>query len=84
VARDAIETTATRRKSSELSFNIIEKKYGEGMAPQIEYIDARNTLTQAEIEAALAKYDYAIKIAEYEAAGAVLDLKEFKLDETGE
>lgn len=68
VAADAIETTSKREESSSQSFRIIEKKYKEGMTPQIEYIDARNTLTQSQIEAAVAEYDYKIKLAGLEKA----------------
>ena len=52
------------------------------MAPQIEYIDARNTFTQSEIEAAVAKYDYRIKVAEFEKATAGFnnEIEKFNMD----
>lgn len=75
VAKEAVTTTSKRQRSSELSFKIIEQKYSEGMSPQIEFLDARNTLTQSQIEASVAKFDYRIKMAQLEYAAAILKLE---------
>ncbi len=56
------------------TFNIINKKYSEGMAPQIEYLDAQNELIQAEIKVIISKQDYNIKMAEMEKAAALYNL----------
>ena len=53
-------------KSARESFKIIKKKYKEGMAAQIEYLDARKNLTSAEINNIISKYDYFINQAELE------------------
>ena len=48
------------------------------MAPQIEYLDARNKLTQAEVQAVIAKYDLKQKYAMLEQVAALVDLKKYK------
>jgi outer membrane protein TolC len=40
------------------------------MISHIEYIDARNRLTQAEVNAIVARYEFQIRIAECEKAAA--------------
>ena len=66
VSRKTITTAEDRLKSAEKSFEIIEKKYKEGMASQIEFIDSRTTLTQAEINYLVTKYDLQNRMAEFE------------------
>lgn len=64
VAVKKIETATQRLQSARKSFKIISKKYEQGMASQIEYIDSRTSLTNAEINLILEKFDYQIKRAE--------------------
>ena len=52
--------------SARKTYEIIDRKYREGMSPQIEYIDARNTMTRAEINRIVVLYDYHIRQAELE------------------
>ena len=66
VARKNIETAAARRKAARNSFHIVDRLYKEGMASQIEFIDARSTQTEAEVNAIVANYDYQINLAEFE------------------
>ncbi len=53
-------------QSSQKSFAVINKKYKLGQANMLEYLDARNTLTTAEQNLIIAKYDYHINHAEFE------------------
>jgi len=46
------------------SFKIVSKKYEEGLAPQIEFIDARVNMTNAGINNIISRYDVFIKEAE--------------------
>jgi outer membrane protein len=57
------------------SFDLIDRKYREGMSPQIELLNARNTLTQAELNATVCEYDRIIRAAELEKVTAVRPLK---------
>jgi outer membrane protein TolC len=68
VARDIVE-------SNRKSFAIVERKYREGMAPQIEYLDARNSLTKAELNLVITTYDYQIRYAEFERIVATYDIQ---------
>jgi outer membrane protein TolC len=73
-AQAAMERLSAARKF----FDLTEKKYREGMAPQIELIDARNTLTQAEVNEAVCKVDVFIRVAELEKAMAVRPIRTLK------
>jgi outer membrane protein TolC len=53
-------------KSNESAFKIVAKKYKEGMALQIEFINARNQFTTSKINTTIAQFDAMIK-------GAVLE-----------
>ena len=70
VARKAIISAKERLNSVRKSFRIIDKKYRQGMSPQIEYLGARTALTNAEISQVIVKYDYCIKYAEFERVAA--------------
>ncbi len=78
IAKKTIKTTRERLESFQKSFKIINKKFNEGMVPQIEYLDARNKLTQAEVQAIIAKYDYKQKYAKLEQAAALVNLKKYE------
>lgn len=66
VAQKSIETAIAQKLSSQKSFEIINKKFNEGMASQIEFIDARTTLTNAELNNTISKYQELISLAELE------------------
>lgn len=66
VVRKSILSAEDRLASARKSFEIVSKKYKEGMSPQIEYLDARNSLTQAEINQVITRYSYQIRLAEFE------------------
>jgi len=66
VAAKARITAENRLKAARESFKLINKKYEQGMAPHIEFIDARNAMTSAEVVNILSKYDFFIRSAEME------------------
>jgi outer membrane protein len=72
------ESSAKGRKAAKESFKIISKKYEEGMASFIEYLDARNTLTAAETTHIINSYDLLINSAELERVTAAYDFKSQK------
>ena len=57
-AEKIIKTANKQLISSESAFRIINRKYEEGMASQIEFIDAQNQLLQSQISKLFAKYNY--------------------------
>jgi len=78
----ALEAASEQYTSSEedekiarQAFTTVNKKYMEGSANLLEFIDARNNLTNAEINTAIAMYDYLIAYGEYEKAAAIVDFK---------
>ena len=74
VASKTITSATERLNSAQKSFKIIKKKYDQGMAPQIEYLNARTSLTNAEVNQIIVKYDYFIKYAEFERVAAFYGL----------
>lgn len=77
VARKGKITAEDRLEAARQSYQLIKRKYEEGLASQIEYMDARNTLTSAEVFHVLSQYDYLIRSAELE---RVAGLWQFKQD----
>ncbi|MGD8780073.1 MAG: TolC family protein [Ignavibacteria bacterium] len=75
-AKKSITTANDRLTTSQKSFEIVAKKYKEGMAPQIEYLDSRTSLTQAEVNKIVTKYDYLIRCAEFEKVTAAYPVNE--------
>ncbi len=76
VAQKTITTANDRLTTSEKSFEIVSKKYKEGMVAQIEFLDARTSLTQAEINKIVTEYDYLVKKAEFEKVTAAYPVNE--------
>ena len=66
VAHKKIITAENQLTTAKKSFEIVSKKFKEGMAAQIEFIDARTSLTQAEINYLVTKYDLLKNNAEFE------------------
>ncbi len=57
------EVDAARR-----ALRLVQKKYAQGQANLVEFTDARTQLTTAEQRRNIARYDYQIKLAEFERA----------------
>ena len=70
----AIVAAQQEKLSATKSFEIINKKYQEGQASLIQFIDARTTMTNAEFNLIIATYDYQIKYAEFERAACLYEL----------
>jgi len=71
----AITAVRQEKLSATKSFEIINKKYREGQASLIQFIDARTTMTSAEYNVIITTYDYKIKYAEFERAACLYELK---------
>jgi outer membrane protein len=70
-AEKGIVTSESRLKNARESFRIVERKYGEGMTSLIEYIDSRTTLTRAEENLIISRYQYLSAFAEFEKVAAL-------------
>lgn len=71
-----IKASEQREKSARSSFIIVQKKYREGMASQIEFLDARSTLTDAQVKNILAGFEYQVSRSELERVLAGYPLEE--------
>ncbi len=71
VAKAAIATANDRLASAQKSFELVARKYEQGAAAQVEYIDARTAFTNAGINQILTTYDYYIKYAQLERAAGL-------------
>jgi outer membrane protein TolC len=56
------------------TYQLVARKYQEGMAAQVELVDARTSYTSAELNLILTRYAYAARRVELERAAA---LREF-------
>jgi outer membrane protein TolC len=70
-----IEAAEMQVETTRKAFQIVARKYDQGQANLIEYIDARTTMTNAEENLITARYDYLISLANYECAAGLYDLE---------
>jgi len=65
-SKKAIDAAQKQQTSAEKTFYLINKKYKEGQANLLQYLDAQTTLTNARENYWIVVYDYYMKLAEYE------------------
>ncbi len=66
VAKQNVAASSDEVRSSRRSFEIVNRKFEEGIAAQVEFIDARTAMTRAEVNRIVAVYDYLRSYAEFE------------------
>ncbi len=71
VARDAIGTAESRLAAAERSFALVRRRWEEGLASQVEFLDARTAFTTADLNRVQTVYRYAARYVELERAAAV-------------
>lgn len=69
-SRKNYETTISAEQEANANFKIVNRKFEEGLASQVELIDARTFMTNASAENIIARYDVLISKAAYERATA--------------
>lgn len=69
-AEKGIAAAESRLKNASESFRLVSRKYEEGQATLIEYIDARSTMTQAASNLIISKFTYLSAFAEFEKVAA--------------
>jgi outer membrane protein TolC len=62
-AQQSYETSRSGVKSTERSFQIIQSKYKEGQAILLEYLDAQNKFTTAQLTHSINQYEVLRKSA---------------------
>ncbi len=67
----SLATAAARREAAAEAFRIAARKRDAGSIAQVEFIDARNTLTSAELNQTLTRFEVLVRLAELRAAIAL-------------
>jgi outer membrane protein len=70
-AEKGIIAAETRLKNSREGFRLVKRKYEEGQASLIEFLDARTTLTQADENLIVSRFGYLSCFAEFEKITAI-------------
>jgi outer membrane protein TolC len=70
-AQAGIESATSQVKTAREGFRLVKRRYEEGQANLIEFIDARTTLTQAEENLIISKFTYLSDYAEFEKVCAI-------------
>jgi outer membrane protein len=73
-SRDSLATAAARADAARAGFRIASRKRDEGVINQVEFIDARSTLTRAELNHNLTRFNVLARRAELEYATSSGDL----------
>jgi outer membrane protein TolC len=75
VAYQAIATAQDRLDAARHNFELVRRRYEEGLAAPIEFLDARTALTGAQLNRAVTVYRYAIRRVDLERAAALRDIE---------
>ncbi|MES3034351.1 MAG: TolC family protein [Gemmatimonadota bacterium] len=75
VARTAIATATDRLDAATRTFQLVQRRYGEGLASQLELLDARTALTSAQLSRLITSYDFYQRVVEFERATAISPLE---------
>lgn len=74
VARTAIQMAYDRQDAATRSFDLVQRRYGEGLATQLELLDARTSLTTAQLNRLITTYDFYQRVVDFERAAALSPL----------
>lgn len=75
VARSAIATATDRQAAATRSFELVQRRHGEGLASQLELLDARTALTTAQLNLLITTYEFYQRVVEFERAAALSPLE---------
>lgn len=75
VSREGIAIADDRVTAARRTYDLVRRRYEQGMAPQIELLDARTSLTGAELNRVLTTYDYFLRRVELDRAAALYPRK---------
>ena len=76
-AYDRLVVAGLARRSAHENFRMVSKKYEQGIASQVEYLDARTVRTSVDIDEIIALYDYHVQFAELERVTAAYNLQDY-------
>jgi len=72
--RERIDRAQAEVEAAESAFRLVNKRYEQNQANQVEFINARTQLTNARQRLIIARFDYQVQLAEYERATASYEL----------
>ncbi|MES2521412.1 MAG: TolC family protein [Gemmatimonadota bacterium] len=73
-ARAATRAAADRLTAAERAFTLVERRYAQGLATQIEFLSARSAFTAAALNDVITRYTLAARAVELERAAALRQL----------
>lgn len=76
VASQATRTASDRVTAARRAFELVARRREEGLASQVEFIDARTAYTRAELNEILTRYRYAMRWVALERAAAMREVSE--------
>lgn len=71
LARRAIAVAGDRVAAARKSYELVEKRYAQGMAPMLELLDARTALTSAALNQVITETDYRVRRVQLDRAAAL-------------
>lgn len=71
VAKQAIETAAAQQLAAERTYQLVSRRYEEGLASSLELSEARVQRTAAQLNAVFTTYDYYLRRIELDRAAAL-------------
>jgi outer membrane protein TolC len=74
VAYEAIATADVRLEAAARTYTLVHRRYEEGAASPFELVDARSSLTNAQLNRVLTAYRYAIRRVDLERAAALREI----------
>ena len=77
VSCQTIIAAEERLQGYKKAFNIVRKKYAEGLVSQLEYLDAQNKYTQSEISKIIAEYNLLTSYSQLEKVAVTIDIEKF-------
>lgn len=71
VARQGLQAAAARLDATRRAFQLVDRRFNEGLAPHLEWSDARSQLTAAELNLVLSRYTMTARVVDLERAAAL-------------
>ena len=75
VARTAIVTSTDRLTAASRTFELVQRRFSQGLASQLELLDARTAFTTAQLNRLITIYDFYQRVVEFERAAALSSLE---------
>ncbi len=73
-ARSNLVTADDRYASAQRAFSLVQRRYAEGLATQIEFLSARSAFTGAALNQVITRFSFATRVVDLERAAALRSL----------